>query len=1196
MAHHTKLKKYPKPDKVTWLFIIMLVVLVGSMSFASAELTTFDNVKSYDVNTKTVNVKNLFGLGKTYADIKLNTPINNKVGLGYQKVAEFTINNYEDYNDVIKGLELFDIKKDMEKIDRDINYKVLSYKDIQINETTGCGLENNKTCIQKTNSYIIKTEVWTDLEGKDFKRGNNLTIGIFTDVQKGDYVEWIPNFYGVKINEWASWTASLDTDLEFRYAFNESSGDAIDYSTNGWDFTPTGVDYEQGVGMVDQSYLFNTDNPVLDEAGARALSGTGSWAAWVYPVTISSTQFIMSKSYDSAGRQQYGLKYDSGKFSCASTAGSTQVYCAGTTTVNTGQWSHGGCVLNTTGLSVYYNGTLENYCVQAGAGGSGGYNFTFGQRGLPSSQPYTIDTKIDEIYFWSRDLSASEMSDVFNYDGLSSFNLITLNAPANDVTVYQPTMDFNCTAAAFAGVKNVSLVINNSIVDTNSSGYNNTLVNFNYDLGSAGFYNWSCWSYDNDDVLNNTGIEVRNITYANDLAISLNAPVEALNSSLSSIDFSATPSDETAVVNASLYIDSVLNQTNSSGYNNTLITFTTSLGEGDHDWYFETCDAYACINTEIRNLTVNTIAPIVNNAENITDLVVFSLPVNSTWNYTATDTNIDSCYWNSTEDPTYNIETCNASITNAEWTTGGNKTLQYCANDTFGWETCNEAWVYVYYVNYTQTEDLDPVGEGTNVTFDLNVSLNSIATTIANLKLNDSFYDYDSRSCTTDYCYFKKSVVVPDGYGNTTGFPQLWNWNFTIDGITTNTTTADTNVTVYELAVDDCSSYGDVILNITMNDEEANTQVNGTLGSNIELDLLLTSTTNSSFTLTYNNTWVNDTNVAVCIPSNILNNSEYYIDFDIGFDSTDRVWEFFFLDDGVLNSTKVFDDQTDYTIDLMDLLTTDSTSFLFNYFDQDGLTVDDIIVHTFRKYIGEGLFREIERSQADENGDTIVHLVEEDVIYYFLITQYGVPLYTSSTYTALCQATPCSIQLEAGGESAEFTTDYDLVEGGSYTLTSDVSSRTVTLDYLLDTAQEVNVTVYKYDYDGDISAVTSNASTGLSDELVLTVPLSAGNVSFFTAVYKEGEFINSEWVDFEGDAQDTFGTVLALFLAILIILTFGLIAVSEGAGTIVFVILGVAVAGFLGLITTALSTGVSVILYLIIAGGILIWKLTGGRR
>ena len=134
------------------------------------------------------------------------------------------------------------------------------------------------------------------------------------------------------------------------------------------------------------------------------------------------------------------------------------------------------------------------------------------------------------------------------------------------------------------------------------------------------------------------------------LTVSLTSPVEAYNSSSASISFNGTASDVTAIINVSLIIDDVYNETNSSGYNATDYLFTKKLADGDHTWSYQACDIHTCLNTTARNLTVDTTPPIVNNAENITDLATYSLPVNSTWNYTATDTHIDSCYYNTTED------------------------------------------------------------------------------------------------------------------------------------------------------------------------------------------------------------------------------------------------------------------------------------------------------------------------------------------------------------------------------------------------------------------------------------------------------------------------------------------------------------------------------------------------------------------
>lgn len=1097
------------------LGLMIMILLVGTISALN-----IDDKTDYNEIEREYTLTNFFGWGKEIAKIKLNSGNTESVAVGYGKVAEFEITNGEfDYENIIDGIELYYIDRNMRKFDRVVDYKYKTQKEVDA-FTLICPANNDtgkEVCIEKKIGTKF-VEDWVDFKSNSLAKQEVITIGIFTEVKPLDSVEWIINIYGEKrLIEWAIWNATTEAHgLDMR-----SGSHNVD----------AGLDIYTHQNIT----ILNVTKYAGDASIYAKIKVTGTPDGCIDGTEIASEAFVgdvATFDFELNGSSLYSI--------CGSTNGSTQTF--------------------------YFNDTSH---------------------GLFPINDTTLDWLGGE-YEGSRIISVGVKWEV------GTAPTITLNSPEDTYNSTLKDLTFNCSAYDDSAIVNVSLLINGTIKQTNASGINNTNYIFSETLtDGTGSYNWSCQAYDDADA--STIADARNLTYTNELTVSLNSPVNAYNSSSSNITFNGTASDDTAIINVSLIIDGVYNETNTSGINNTNYLFTKSLIDGDYNWTYDACDIYTCENATTRNLTIDTTPPIVNDAENITDLVVYSLPVNSTWNYTVTDDHIGSCYYNTTENATLTVITCNASE-DTTWTTGGNKTIQYCANDTFGWETCKEAYVYVYSISYTQAEDLDPVGEGVNVTFNLNVSLTDIPTTTATLMLKDIYYTADSTTSTTDYYFFEKTITIPDGYGNTTGLPQLWFWNYTISGVTTNASTSDTNVTVYEMAIDDCSTYGEVILNLTLNDEEDNSEINGSLGSNIEIDLLLTSIDNSSLTWTYNNTWVNDSNVAVCIPSHILNNSEYDIEFDIGFDSTDRVWEFYFLDNGTLNSTKSFNSLTDYTIDLMDLLTTDSTSFLFNYFDEDGLPVDDIIVHTFRKYIGEGTFREIERSQADQNGDTIVHLVEEDVIYYFIISQYGVILYTSSDYNALCQDTPCIIQLEAGGEVAEFGTDWDLIDSGSYDISSDFDTRIVTLNYSLTESAIMNLTVYQYDDDGDVSVISSNQSTGTEDTLTVFVPLSAGNISFFSTLYQDGDFVNSEWIDFEDDPQGHFGITLSLFLASLIILCLGLMAVTEGVGTIVMVILGVAITGFLGLINVGLSTGINIVVYLILAGGILLWKLTGGRK
>lgn len=1295
-----------------------MISMVSALDIDNAIRYEKEDMKVTLTNNNWFGVGEFIGIAKDLGTLELKSHENvnewRGVGLNNQIATWYDFDFSNNLTNGLGEVKIIDLKTG-EETKRPYTFFIGTPFEIDIFGEGNCRFLKNSTrhCDQVVVSKR-NTTLWSEYNSKDIPSGKN-TIGVEVFIEEGDQLDIIWTVGGKEVTRHAVVYAFLDLGDDDNAGASVSTAEGIRVSVQS-DSTINNVTVHGNSGATKVQLYLATGSGTGNLITTADVVGDLATFTANATVNTSNQYFIVGyaggssyqRTYYTAGAPQWWPQNNghiTGIKSVIVTGGEFDDWLPNIRSIYTYTGS-----LNTapnvdlispvdalttdnpvidlsclaydnsgiTNVSLLWNGTVDQT-------NSSGYNNTV--------YNFTKTMASEGLWNWScqsyddaNALNNSAEVREITYDDPSP--VINLISPANDEVFIIATNDFDCTPSDNLGITNVSLRINDTVTQTNSSGYNDTQVTFSETIASQGFWNWSCITYDSIDQLtvsanrnftyvnpppvislitptnetvtfdydvdfdcvSSDNVDVTNVSLyvdgvfvdvdvapandtsslfsdtltlgwhnwtcdayddllartiaddfyvniSNNLITEIKTPIEDFNSSIATVSFVGNASDDTDLINVSLYLNSILNQTNTSGFNATNYTFTTDVEDGDSDWYFEACDEFACVVSGINNFTVDTIYPIVNDAQNITDLVAYEFAISSIWNYTATDLNIDSCYYNTTEDASLTIITCNASETTA-WASKGNKTIQYCANDTVGLETCKEAWVYVYELNYTQTDNPDPVGEGVNVTFTLNLSLENIPTTTAMFMLNETFYTVDSVTSTSDYYNFTHTVTIPDGYGSVTGLVQPYYWNYTIDGVTTNISTAgvSSNVTVYSMAIDDCTLYGDVILNLTVNDEEGNTEINQTAGSNLEIDLLITSIIDPSLTWTYENTWVNDSNVTVCIPSNILNNSEYYIDFDIGFDSTDHVWEFYFLDDGVLNETKQFDPQTNYIIDLMDLLSADSTSFLFNYFDVDGLPVPDAITHTFRKYIGEGLFREVERSQADENGDTIVHLVEEDVIYFFLITQYGIPLYTSSNYNALCQAVPCTIQLEAGGESADFGTDWDLIDGGSYDITSDASTRIVTLNYSLNESAIMNLTVYKYDFDGEVILITSNQSTGTTDYLTLDVPQGAGNVSFFATVYQDGQFINSEWINFESTPRDRFGVTLALFLGALIILTLGLMAVTEGVGTLVMVILGVAISGALGLVTTTLSTGINVVVYLILAGGILLWKLTGGRK
>ena len=94
--------------------------------------------------------------------------------------------------------------------------------------------------------------------------------------------------------------------------------------------------------------------------------------------------------------------------------------------------------------------------------------------------------------------------------------------------------------------------------------------------------------------------------------INLNSPKNDSHFKIENVTFNFTATDNLAVnLNCSLYIDSSLNQTNSSTINNTPTTFTvTNIAEGQHTWYINCSDDVLNLNvSETRNFTVDFTSP-----------------------------------------------------------------------------------------------------------------------------------------------------------------------------------------------------------------------------------------------------------------------------------------------------------------------------------------------------------------------------------------------------------------------------------------------------------------------------------------------------------------------------------------------------------------------------------------------------------
>jgi len=544
---------------------------------------------------------------------------------------------------------------------------------------------------------------------------------------------------------------------------------------------------------------------------------------------------------------------------------------------------------------------------------------------------------------------------------------------------------------------------------------------------------------------------------------------------------------------------------------------------------------------------------------------------------------LDSCWYSLNGGSNIILDDCylNYSLITLNNYTDDNIILY--ANDTLGNEVSDsQNWsYYVFIQNVTSYSNV--VGELSQQTYSLNIELpDSDEIQSASFYYDDVEYPADI-NLNGNSALLQSTINTPSVDVNTN---FSFYWEFSINPVFQ---TDPENQTVIAMNVDDCSNYSELIINYTLIDEVTETVLNG-VNSSIEIDLVLSSLDGEEF-LTYYNIYDDTPYASVCIEE-LLNGTEYYLDIVTSYVAEDYVQEFWFLDDGLLTyNNDSLNDYVTKNVTLRLLTLDESTTFLFKYYNEFYNIVPNAVVSVLRYYIGQGIFKEAERCQLDNNGECHLHLVEEDVIYRFRITSQGELEHLSDEYNAKCLETLCQINLQKDEELQEWDDEYDNLEEGTYTLTSDSDTREVTLAFNLQSTGTMDLEVYEYDQDAESDTlVGSDSVIAKSGTATVTINPSYGNKTYYAVIKHNDGFVSSQWVDMNESGFQYFGT-LGLFLAGLLVLSLGLIAVSSGAWTVVFLVFGILVAS----ITKLVEMDYYLLMWVVSAGALLVWKLSTRR-
>lgn len=636
-----------------WCIILLGVILFIPL-ISAAE---WDNIKSYDAETKTVTITNWLGLGNDLAKITLDYNTDYCISDCY---AEGTTILYHE------GQLMQDVYFTPNVV---MNYKVLIQdgtieKEYPIYENK-CELINNKTTGLDDNICHNEFKEWGKDNIPNWKEYNkdNLPEGTYKwrlEGKKGKFenTDWIASWEGKEVTEWATFNSTFQNGLFLAYNMNNNNA-TIGYvnmtntsstafpSFNATDCMNGNCSHFSGNGMMQSpSTLTNFSGTktlnfwfkVNDSTNPQALFANGTYGLIALEGSAGVPLYFQAR-YNGDGvtyRTPYGIKNNTW-------------YMVTITTDNDRN------------LTAYVNGTIafSSYNNKSDGTSITNFNNIAWSWGYSPTDGGAFGGAIDEVYWWNRKLDVSEVKDLYNV-GAGIFNSDSgtliggINAPPNNTIYTTQNASFNCWGYAVGqSLTNISLwtnasgtfAYNGSVAVSGSSASALFYRNF-----TNGAYNWTCSACGDAggcNFVNETrifNIQVPPIVY--NLSLLHISPPDWKITNNSKLSFNCSANNYN-ILNTSLIINDLIVNTSansSASTNYTYVLFTNSIAiPNPSNWTCRSCNSSICFTHNsnydygsfgVYKFALDTSTPSVSNAE--------VKPI------TNTTTNNINCYSNNT--------------------------------------------------------------------------------------------------------------------------------------------------------------------------------------------------------------------------------------------------------------------------------------------------------------------------------------------------------------------------------------------------------------------------------------------------------------------------------------------------------------------------------------------------------------------
>ncbi|KKN44983.1 hypothetical protein LCGC14_0687440 [marine sediment metagenome] len=659
--------------------------------------------------------------------------------------------------------------------------------------------------------------------------------------------------------------------------------------------------------------------------------------------------------------------------------------------------------------------------------------------------------------------------------------------------------------------------------------------------------------------------------------ITLNFPTEDFKSTSQTINFNGTVTSPIGVTNVSLFVDGILNETNSSGINDTNYLFTKLITDGNHNWTYESCNSGGCRTATTRDFLIDTSFPQIDISDPIDATSYIYLIYNDTFNLnaTVTDANLDTCFYE--YNSTNTSYSCSTGIQQNETFNIMNQSdISIWANDTSG------------NLNHSSVSWNVGLFDFNNYTYDLTITETSQTNIIGNFQTNTSitsaYLEYNNTNHSASIDSLGGNVYVLSRTVTSPAVPTDTNisWNFWANDI--NSTLF--NQTVFNIQLDNCSTHSNVTIYYYLEDELDQTLIdneNSTIESLVILKTLL-----GENVAQFNQVFEGNSTPQVCSELN-LTNSNLRIWEQSRYGSDDYVFE----QHNIQNASMI----TFANFTLLDLPSTSATTFRIIYKSETFLPVTDAIINVQRKYIGEGIFKSIESPITDANGEVSASLDLDAVIYRIIVRQNGTTLSTFENPAIACQnilTGDCTININER-QTINLINNFDSINDFNYGLTQDNRTITLTFEIPSGISKSVNLFVNQSTILGNQTSC-NQTTFATSGQMQCVIDPTLGDVFATADVSSDGTLITTASTTILEDRRQYFGTdniVLTFFLVLSLIL----LMVSDPIAVLIGIVIGLITSGLMLFLNVGSLFGVtSILMYLIIIVIILIIKISNRQR